>query len=127
MAEDGLWPALTWADKILAFTVAICAIALIAHERDSAAVGGVLVIEATGAEPATRMLAKHGLLRVMGLLGESQIEIGARGAHVITAPCTHKICMRRGWIRQRGDLAVCVPNGLVLRIAGTAAVDAVVR
>ena len=58
-------------------------------------------------------------------MGETRVEIGPEGVRVIAAPCTHKICMRRGWINRRGDLAVCVPNGLVLRIAGAAPVDAV--
>ena len=86
-----------------------------------------MVIEAVGAVPETHALSSYGLLRVVGTLGESQVEIGPKGARVVAAPCTHKICIRRGWIRQRGDLAVCIPNGLVLRIAGLAPVDAVVR
>ena len=126
MVESGLWPTLTRADKILAFVVAISVLGLTLQGRQNAA-GGVLLVEVAGADSVTHMLSDYRLLRVDGVLGECQIEVGPRGARVLAAPCAHKICMRRGWIRQRGDLAVCVPNGLVLRIAGTAKVDAVVR
>ncbi|MYI60489.1 MAG: hypothetical protein F4105_02245, partial [Gemmatimonadetes bacterium] len=50
-----------------------------------------------------------------------------KGARVLSAPCVHKICMRRGWIQRAGDVAACVPNGLVLRIAGAAPIDAMIH
>lgn len=125
MVEGALWPALTRADKILALVVALAAVGLVLHGRYAAEAGGALVIEAAGAKPMTYALSSYGRLRLAGPLGETRVEIGPEGVRVIAAPCTHKICMRRGWINRRGDLAVCVPNGLVLRIAGAAPVDAV--
>ena len=126
MAEGALWPALTRADKIFALVVALGAVGLVFHGRYAAEAGSALVIEAMGAKPATYALSCYGRLRLAGPLGETEVEIGSKGVRVVAAPCTHKICMRRGWINRRGDLAVCVPNGLVLRIAGAAPVDAVV-
>ena len=125
MVEGALWPALTRADKILALVVALAAVGLVLHGRYAAEAGGALVIEAAGAKPMTYALSSYGRLWLAGPLGETRVEIGPEGVRVIAAPCTHKICMRRGWINRRGDLAVCVPNGLVLRIAGAAPVDAV--
>ena len=127
MAEGALWPALTRADKIFALVVALGAVGLVFHGRYAAEAGSALVIEAMGAKPATYALSSYGHLRLAGPLGETEVEIGPKGVRVVAAPCTHKICMRRGWMNRRGDLAVCVPNGLVLRIAGAAPVDAVVH
>jgi len=127
LAEGALWPALTRADKIFALVVALGAVGLVFHGRYAAEAGSALVIEAMGAKPATYALSSYGRLRLAGPLGETEVEIGPKGVRVVAAPCTHKICMRRGWINRRGDLAVCVPNGLVLRIAGAAPVDAVVH
>jgi hypothetical protein len=127
VSKGTVWPALTHADKILVLLVALGAAGLGFYGHYDAVPGAQLVVEATGRPAGTYSLANFGTLSFVGPLGASQVEIGPEGARVTASPCTHKICMRRGWIRQRGDMAVCVPNRLVLRIAGTAAVDAVVR
>ena len=119
--------ALTRADKILAFVVGLSAIGLVLHDRYTAGAGDVLVVESAETAPATHVLSNYGVLPVVGPLGVSEIEIGPKGARVISAPCAHKICMRQGWLQRAGDVAACVPNGLVLRIAGAAPVDAMVH
>ena len=120
-------PVLTRADKILALVVGLSAIGLVLYGRYTAEAGGVLIVELTGTAPATHALSNYGVLPVVGPLGASEIEIGPKGVRVISAPCVHKICMRRGWMRRAGDVAVCVPNGLVLRVAGAAPLDAMIR
>ena len=120
-------PVLTRADKILALVVGLSAIGLMLYGRYTAEAGGVLIVELAGAAPATHVLSNYGVLPVVGLLGESEIEIGPKGARVISAPCVHKICMRQGWMQRADDVTACVPNGLVLRIAGAAPIDAMIR
>ena len=120
-------PVLTRADKILALVVGLSAIGLMLYGRYTAEAGGALIVELAGAAPARHALSDYGILPVVGSLGESQIEIAPKGVRVLSAPCVHKICMRRGWIRRAGDVAACVPNGLVLRIAGAAPIDALIH
>ena len=120
-------PALTRADKILALVVGLSAIGLVLYGRYTTEAGGVLIVELSGAVPATHALSNYGVLPVAGPLGVSEIEIGPKGVRVISAPCVHKICMRQGWMRRAGDVTACVPNGLVLRIAGAIPIDAMVR
>lgn len=80
-------------------------------------------------EPARLLpLAEHRILTLAGPLGESIIEISARGARITASPCAHQVCVRRGWISRRGEVAVCLPNRLIIKIMGAAVdVDAVVR
>lgn len=120
-------PVLTRADKILALVVGLSAIGLVLYGRYTAEVGGVLIVELAGAAPATHALSNYEVLPVAGSLGVSEIEIGPKGARVLSAPCVHKICMRQGWLQRAGDVTACVPNGLVLRIAGAAPIDAMIR
>ncbi len=120
-------PALTRADKILALVVGLSAIGLVLYGRYTAEAGGVLIVELAGAAPATHALSNYGILPVAGPLGVSEIEIGPKGVRVTSAPCVHNICMRQGWMRRAGDVTACVPNGLVLRIAGATPIDAMVR
>ena len=44
---------------------------------------------------------------------------------VISADCPDKDCVRRGWLRFRGDFAICLPNHLSIRVLGSDEVDAV--
>ena len=120
-------PALTRADKILALVIGLSAIGLVLYGRYTAEAGDVLIVELAGAAPATHALSNYGVLPVAGSLGVSEIEIGPKGARVLSAPCVHKICMRQGWMQRAGDVTACVPNGLVLRIAGAAPIDAMIR
>ena len=125
--EGVLGSALTRADRIFALVLALAAVGAILNGRSGGEVGAALVVEIAGAEPKTHVLGDLHRLRLRGQLGETEVEMGHEGVRVVAAPCIHKLCMRRGWIRRRGDLTVCVPNGVVLRIAGAALVDAVVR
>ena len=120
-------PALTRADKILVLVVGLSAVGLVLYGHYTAEAGGVLIVELAGAAPAAHNLSDYGVLPVVGPLGASEIEIGPKGARVLSAPCVHKICMRQGWLQRAGDVAACVPNGLVLRIAGAAPLDAMIR
>ena len=120
-------PVLTRADKILALVVGLSVVGMVLYGRYTAEVGDVLIVELAGAAPATHALSDYGVLPVVGPLGASEIEIGPKGVRVLSAPCVHKICMRQGWMQRAGDVAACVPNGLVLRIAGTAPLDAMVH
>ena len=120
-------PALTGADKILALVVGLSAIGLVFYGRYTAEAGGVLIVESAGAAPALYDLSDHGVWSIAGPLGASEIEIGPQGVRVLSAPCTHKICMRPGWLQRAGDVTACVPNGLVLRVAGVAPLDALVH
>ena len=120
-------PALTRADKILALVVGLSALGLVIYGRYTAEAGDMLVVESAGAALATHALSNYGVLPVVGPLGVSEIEISPKGARVISAPCVHKICMRQGWMQRAGDVTACVPNGLVLRIAGVAPIDAMIH
>ena len=67
-------------------------------------------------------------LQVRGPLGVSAIEVQPGRARIVSSPCREQVCVRRGWLRRGGDLAVCVPNHLVVRLAGAAsAFDGVSR
>lgn len=57
--------------------------------------------------------------------GENIICVEEGKIAVISATCPDKDCVRRGWLKKRGDSAVCLPNRLSIRIIGAAEVDAV--
>ncbi len=55
---------------------------------------------------------------LQGPLGTTVLQIDNGAARVLQSPCPQKICIGLGEARLAGDLLACVPNRLVVRIAG---------
>ena len=98
--------------------VLLCTVGWETGRRLGAPPGGEAVVEVDGARRATVSLDQPQKVRIEGLLGSCEVEIGALGARITRASCPHGICVRRGWVRREGEVVVCVPNRLVLTIIG---------
>ena len=74
-------------------------------------------------------LGENRLLEVSGPLGTTRIEIANGEASIIASPCARKVCLGFGSIRFDGEMAVCLPNRVAIRIRGLtpAPVDAISR
>uniref|UniRef100_A0A7C3YTL5 NusG domain II-containing protein n=1 Tax=candidate division WOR-3 bacterium TaxID=2052148 RepID=A0A7C3YTL5_UNCW3 len=55
---------------------------------------------------------------VEGRLGNSIIEIKEGKVRMKYSPCPDKLCMKTGYIKNRGESIICVPNRVVIRIRG---------
>jgi hypothetical protein len=60
-----------------------------------------------------------------GAGGEIVIRAERRRIRILRSDCPDGDCVRTGWLSRPGDAAVCLPNRLVLKIAGEAEYDAV--
>jgi hypothetical protein len=121
---------LTRADKVLILAAALATLILALRARWQAEPGGQVIVEVNGRIEGHYDLAVHRQLAIAGPLGQAQVEIGAEGVRMVQAPCINQVCVRRGWARHRGEVVVCIPNRLILRIGGRALgenVDAVLR
>lgn len=89
--------------------------------------GGVAeraVIRVAGKVVDTPSLELPRLVSVAGPLGTTRIEIQPGRARVASDPSPRQLCVRRGWLTQAGDVALCLPNQVSLEIRGrTAAYD----
>jgi len=63
-------------------------------------------------------LSKNTEIHVQGILGVSKIRIENRQVYIFNAPCPHKICMTMGKVSRAGQVLVCIPNKLYVRIDG---------
>ena len=63
-------------------------------------------------------LQKNGVYSIPGDVGGLTLRISGGRAWVTESACPNKICMRMGKISHPGQLIVCVPNRLIIRIAG---------
>ncbi len=75
-----------------------------------------VLVRAGGEAAQVLSLAQDRTLHVAGQAGESVIEIKDGQARFIDSPCEAKICIHAGWLKQNGDFAACLPNGVSLQL-----------
>lgn len=55
---------------------------------------------------------------IKGNIGISTIEIKDGKIRMVFSPCPDKLCMKQGYIMNKGESIVCVPNRIVIKIKG---------
>ena len=75
-------------------------------------------VRAAGASPLTLSPSDEGFHDVSGPLGTTRIEIRGGQVRVLSSPCPLKLCQRAGWIGSAGEMIVCLPNEVVVRMPG---------
>lgn len=78
----------------------------------------VTIYSQHGKEKIVDLQNKTTLLNVPGALGETQVHIEDGKAWVKNSPCPHKICVNMGKISRPGEMLVCVPNRVSIKITG---------
>jgi hypothetical protein len=63
-------------------------------------------------------LARDQVIEVPGPLGISRIAIHDRQARVASDPSPRQYCVRQGWLKQAGEIAICLPNQVSLELGG---------
>lgn len=111
--------ALTRADIVLMVAIAVAAVAWSTGGQHRGGHGAAeqAIVEAPGLSRAYP-LGDSLTLEVSGPLGKTRIAINAGSARIVSSPCLNKICVRTGVLSGIGDLAVCVPNQVLLRLHG---------
>ena len=86
-------------------------------------------VEASGRQALSLDLGRDGVHAVNGPLGRTLLEVRAGRIRVLSSPCPRQACRHGGWADEAGQLLVCVPNELVVRLPGrrAGAADAVTR
>jgi len=83
----------------------------------------------THAEKNAQIYVNGKLLQILDLrrdkkvaVGTAEIEIRAGKIRIAKSRCPRQICEHAGWIADPGQTIVCVPNRIIIEIAGTHAV-----
>jgi len=88
---------------------------------------GELVIVRTPDSVTEIFLDTDGRYPVTGPLGTALLVVEKGRAHLENAPCPLKICQAMGSINRSGQVIVCLPNSIVVKVSGPEEVDAVSR
>jgi hypothetical protein len=78
----------------------------------------LLVISQAGEAPKYFPLDEDRRLEIAGPAGLTRIEIQQGRARCLRSPGSQGICERAGWLERHGDMAVSLPNRLVLQLQG---------
>ena len=63
-------------------------------------------------------LSRDQIIEVPGPLGFSQIAIHNRQARIAADPSPHQYCVRQGWLKQAGEISICLPNQVSVELNG---------
>lgn len=90
---------------------------------------GTVEVEVGGKSVLTIDRDMDGIHEVTGPLGPTRLEVRERRVRILSSPCPLKIGIKAGWIGKAGELLVCLPNEVVVRLPGNLqnGVDAVSR
>lgn len=63
-------------------------------------------------------LSRDAVVDVPGPLGISRIAIHNAQARITTDPGPRQYCVHQGWLKQAGEIAICLPNQVSLELSG---------
>ncbi len=63
-------------------------------------------------------LSRDQIIEVPGPLGLSQIAIHNRQARIAADPSPRQYCVRQGWLKQAGEISICLPNQVSVELNG---------
>jgi hypothetical protein len=63
-------------------------------------------------------LAADGDHAVRGRIGNSILRVEGGRVRFTDSPCPGRICVHSGWLARSGEVAACLPNGVVVEVQG---------
>ena len=64
-------------------------------------------------------LSRDQRIEVPGPLGTSIVSIQQRRARIASDPSPRQYCVRQGWLKQTGEIALCLPNQVSIELTGS--------
>lgn len=105
-------------DKILIGCLLLLSLASYPLLRTLMYAGSQVQIETDGKIFHVAALDAEQTIAVPGPLGTTFVVILNGAVHISASPCYNKICVNTGAISYAGQLIVCVPNKVVVRVIG---------
>ena len=80
--------------------------------------GRSVSVSVDGREVYRIALSEDREICVRGCLGDTRIRIAKGKVWIAEAPCPQKFCRKMGRISRSGEVIVCVPNRIFIRVEG---------
>ena len=80
---------------------------------------GIEAIVSVGHREVARIsLQEDGKFPVSGVLGDSVLWVRHGQVRFVESPCPGRFCIHAGWISRAGQVAACLPTGVVVEVRG---------
>jgi hypothetical protein len=109
---------ITPGDKILMVLIIILGIVSLVALNRLRRSGDSAIIEVDGQIVQQLDLKASKEITVHGSIGKTIIKIDQGAAQVIYSDCPEQVCVKTGKINRAGEIIVCVPNKVVVKISG---------
>ena len=63
-------------------------------------------------------LSRNQIIEVPGPLGTSRIAVHNHQVRVASDPSPRQYCVHQGWLKQAGEIAICLPNQVSVELGG---------
>ena len=63
-------------------------------------------------------LSRDTIIEVNGPLGTSKIAVHQRQVRIVSDPSPRQYCVRQGWLKNAGEISICLPNQVSVELAG---------
>lgn len=108
------------ADKILGLAVLLVSLILFLIQMFGQKTGVSVIVEVDGEVYGTYLLSEDAEISVNGT---NRIVIGDGGVRMEEADCPDHLCIKQGTISKDGQMIVCLPNRVTVRIADESGED----
>lgn len=71
-----------------------------------------------GAPDERLALSVDQVREVRGRIGTSRLELRDGRVRFTDSPCVGRYCVHAGWLSRSGQVAACLPNGVVIEVTG---------
>jgi len=109
---------ITPGDKILVVLILALGVFSLVALKHLRQVGDSVIIEVNGQVVQQLELNTSQVITVNGSIGKTTIKIDQGEAQVIHSDCPEQICVKTGKVHRAGEIIVCVPNKVVVKIEG---------
>ncbi|MDZ7318760.1 MAG: NusG domain II-containing protein [candidate division KSB1 bacterium] len=109
---------ITAGDALLVIGIVAISIFSLRSIAASKKAGQTVRIEVAGSLKHQFSLSQHQEIAVTGPRGKTIIQIDSGSVQVTYSDCPDQICVKTGRIRHAGEMIVCVPNQVVVKIEG---------
>jgi hypothetical protein len=75
-------------------------------------------LTAPGTPERRLALSQDQELEVQGRIGASRLEVRDGRVRFTDSPCVGRYCVHAGWLSRSGQVAACLPNGVVVEVSG---------
>ena len=103
----------------LTMGVGCIVVALLTLELWNGGLADKVVIKSRGKLFREVSLSRNQRIEVPGAMGISLIAIENRKVRIASDPGPRQYCVRQGWLKQAGEIALCLPNQVSVELVGS--------